>query len=251
MTAEEHTALAARLLELADDELILAHRNSEWCGHAPILEEDIAFANLALDELGHAILWYRVHAELTGQDPGTTPDRLVYFREPFEFRAAQFCALPKGDWAFSMLRQFLWDVLEDVRLAAFAAAAVPPLAEAAAKIRTEEIYHLRHTTAWIRRLGLGTDESNTRMQAALDLLWPYTGELTGGTEVIWADYGLPADAEIRAMWERRVREALEAAGLRIPDTQMLTLDRRLQSGYIVEILAELQQVARLDPQARW
>jgi ring-1,2-phenylacetyl-CoA epoxidase subunit PaaC len=247
----QHARLAARLLELADDELILAHRNSEWCGHAPILEEDIAFANLALDELGHAILWYRLHAELTGQDPDTTPDQLVYFREPFEYRAAQFCALPKGDWAFSMLRQFLWDVLEDVRLEAFAGAALRPLAETAAKIRTEEVYHIRHTAAWVKRLGLGTDESNTRMQAALDLLWPYTGELTGGTSVNWGEYGLPADAEIRAGWEARVRECLVEAGLTVPETALMTLDRDLQSGYIVEILADLQQVARLDPQAGW
>jgi ring-1,2-phenylacetyl-CoA epoxidase subunit PaaC len=110
--------LAEKLVGMADDELILAHRDSEWCGHGPILEEDIAFANLALDELGHAMLWYRAYAELTGQDPESTPDRLVYFREAFEFRASHFSALPRGDWAFSMLRQYLWDVLEWLRLEA-------------------------------------------------------------------------------------------------------------------------------------
>jgi ring-1,2-phenylacetyl-CoA epoxidase subunit PaaC len=251
VTDKKHDDLAARLLELADDELILAHRNSEWCGHAPILEEDIAFANLALDELGHAILWYRLHAELTGQDPETTPDRLVYFREPFEYRAAQFCALPKGDWAFSMLRQYLWDVLEAVRLEAFTGSSCRPLAETAAKIRTEEIYHLRHTAAWVKRLGLGTGESNARMQAALDLLWPYTGQLTGDKPDFWTEIGVPEEKVLRVEWERRVRGDLAAANLIVPDTSMLTLDRKLQSGYIVEILAELQQVARLDPEARW
>jgi ring-1,2-phenylacetyl-CoA epoxidase subunit PaaC len=251
MNDRDHDALANRVLELADDELILAHRNSEWCGHAPILEEDIAFANLALDELGHAILWYRLYAELSGQDPETTPDHLVYFREPFEYRAAQFCALPKGDWAFSMLRQYLWDVLEDVRLESFAKSSLVPLAETAAKIRSEEVYHLRHTAAWVKRLGLGTDESNTRMQAALDLLWPYTGELTGGTEVAWEAYAVPSDEQIRAVWEDRVRTGLSEAGLVVPDAPLLTLDRSLQSGYIVDILAALQQVARLDPEAEW
>jgi ring-1,2-phenylacetyl-CoA epoxidase subunit PaaC len=244
-------SLADRILELADDELILAHRNSEWCGHAPILEEDIAFANLALDELGHAILWYRLYADLTGQDPETTPDRLVYFREPFEYRAAQFCALPKGDWAFSMLRQYLWDVLEAVRLEAFTGSSYRPLAETAAKIRTEEIYHLRHTSAWVKRLGLGTEESNTRMQTALNLLWPYTGQLTGDKPGIWTEIGVPEEKDLRAEWERRVRGDLEATNLIVPTASMLTLDRNLQSETIVEILAELQQVARLDPEARW
>ena len=251
MNEKKHQNLAARILEMADDELILAHRNSEWCGRAPILEEDIAFANLALDELGHAMLWYRLHADLTGQDPETTPDRLVFFREPFEYRTAQFCALPKGDWAFSMLRQYLWDVLEAVRLEAIVGASHTLLAQTAARIRVEEIYHLRHTSAWVKRLGLGTEESNSRMQAALDLLWPYTGELTGGTGVAWTDYGLPPDESIRADWDRRVRAELVPAGLTIPDTAMRSLDRSLQSGYMVDILAELQQVARLDPQARW
>jgi ring-1,2-phenylacetyl-CoA epoxidase subunit PaaC len=150
-----------------------------------------------------------------------------------------------------MLRQYLWDVLEDVRLEAFAGSALRPFAETAAKIRTEEVYHLRHTSAWVTRLGLGTEESNSRMQAALDLLWPYTGELTGGTGVNWPQYGLRSDAEIRAVWEERVRAGLKESGLTVPEAPLLTLDRSLQSGYIVEILADLQQVARLDPQARW
>ncbi|HUF37787.1 MAG TPA: 1,2-phenylacetyl-CoA epoxidase subunit PaaC [Anaerolineales bacterium] len=251
MIDRDHDALANRVLELADDELILAHRNSEWCGHAPILEEDIAFANLSLDELGHAMLWYRLHAGLTGQDLETTPDRLVYFREPYEYRAAQFCALPKSDWAFSMLRQYLWDALEAVRLEAFAGCSFKPLAETAARIRVEEVYHLRHTSAWVKRLGLGTDESNARMQAALDLIWPYTGELTGGTEIAWETYGAPNDQQIREDWEDRVRTGLTEAGLVVPDLPLLTLDRSLQSGYIVDILAVLQQVARLDPEAEW
>lgn len=241
-------ALAAALLTIADDELIIAHRNSEWCGHAPILEEDIAFANLALDELGHARLWYQVYAALSGLDPETTPDKLVFFREPFEYRASQFAALPNGDWAFSMLRQYLWDALEDVRLKGFRESPFRPVAEAAAKILTEEVYHLRHTAAWVKRLGLGTAESNRRMQAALDLLWPYTGQLllTGGGPA-----GLPADDDVRADWEALVRPLLEDSGLAVPDTPMLTLDRSLQSVHLVDILADLQQVARIDPGAEW
>src|SRR5512145_104879 len=111
-----HAAMRELLLALADDELVLGHRASEWCGHAPILEEDIAFANLALDELGHASLWYGLLAELRGQDPDSYPDLLIYWRPPQDFRCTQLIELPPGDWAFSMLRQYLFDAAESVRL---------------------------------------------------------------------------------------------------------------------------------------
>lgn len=246
--------LAPHLLALADDELILGHRNSEWCGYSPILEEDIAFANLALDEIGHAMLWYQLHAQLVGADPETYPDQLVYFREPFEFRCAQFVALPKGDWAFSMLRQYLFDTLETIRLAHYAQSAFTPLAETAAKIRREEIYHLHHTSAWVKRLGLGTEESHRRMQTALDELWPYTGQLFDpfpGEENLVQAGVLTSSATLLAAWQAQVIPFLEGANLRPPATKMRTLDRALPSQHLVTILADLQQVARLDPQAQW
>src|SRR5512144_1177706 len=124
---EAHPVVEA-LLALADDELILGHRNSEWAGHAPILEEDIAFANLALDELGHAQLWYTLHSEITGAEP----DRTVFFREGPAYRCLPLVELPRGDWAFSMLRQYLFDAAEDVRLPALAASADTRVAEIAA-----------------------------------------------------------------------------------------------------------------------
>ncbi|MCL4257815.1 MAG: phenylacetate-CoA oxygenase subunit PaaC [Anaerolineales bacterium] len=152
-------ALSGYLIALADDELILGHRDSEWTGHAPILEEDIAFANLALDEIGHAKLWYELAADLLGEDKTTYPDKLVYFREPAQFRNMQLVELPKGDWAFSTLRQYLFDAFEALRLEALSQSSYTPLAEIAARIRTEELYHLRHSQAWVPRLGLGTQDS--------------------------------------------------------------------------------------------
>jgi ring-1,2-phenylacetyl-CoA epoxidase subunit PaaC len=254
MNKNIQSLLAYKVLTIADDELILGHRVSEWCGHAPILEEDIAFANIALDELGHAILWYQLHSALVGENPETYPDQLVYFREPFEFRCAQFVALPKGDWAFSMLRQYLFDVLENVWLSHYSQSNYQPLAETAAKIRREEIYHLRHTSAWVKRLGLGTEESNRRMQNALDELWPYTGQLfdpTPGEETL-VDAGWVVDAKtVYSDWQAQVIPFLEAAKLAIPPSKMRTLNRELPSQHLVNILAELQQVARLDPQAQW
>src|SRR5436190_23237046 len=148
--------LAAQLLGMADDEMVLGHRDSEWCGHAPILEEDIAFANLALDELGHAIIWYQLVADLMGKDPNVLPDELAYQRPAADFQNVRMVELPKGDWAFTLMRQYLFDTYEAVMLEKMAESQYEPLAGAAAKIRKEEIYHQRHSSAWVHRLGLGT-----------------------------------------------------------------------------------------------
>lgn len=239
-------ALTAYLLALADDELVLAHRNSEWTGHAPILEEDIAFANIALDEMGHANLWYQRVQDLTGQ----SPDQLAFFRAAPEYRCAQFVELPKGDWAFSMLRQYLFDAAEAVRLPALAASQWPPLAETAAKIRTEEIYHYRHTHAWVKRLGLGTEESHRRLQTALTALWPYALQLfvpLPEEPGLTAAGLVPATAELQHAWEDLARPSLTAAGLALPATgQPPATDRATHSEHLIPLLEEMQEVARLE-----
>ena len=246
--------LAKKLLHFGDDELILGHRNSEWCGHAPILEEDIAFANLALDEVGHAQLWYQLHASLVDADPEIYPDQLVYRREAYEFRSTHIVALPNGDWAFTMLRQYLFDTAEAIRLAALCESSYRPLAETAAKIRAEEIYHLRHTEAWVKRLALGTEESNRRMQLALDSIWGYTPQLFDaleGEEQLVSAGILVAGQVLYADWLKQVTTFLSAANLTLPADSHRTLSRELQSQHMIDILAELQQVARLDPEAQW
>lgn len=255
MNEEEITQIQAyKLLTMADDELILGHRNSEWCGHAPILEEDIAFANISLDEIGHAIIWYQLHADLVTEDPDTYPDQLVYFRDAPEFRCAQFVTFPKGDWAFTIVRQYLFDMLEAVRLEKLTKSTFTPLAEAASKILSEEIYHLRHTSAWMKRLGLGTEESSQRMQVALNKLWPFTRQLLNpveGEEKL-VDAGIfPDPHEVSVDWEEQIRIHLEESGLTIPDVKFRTLRRDQHSQYLIDIIGELQEVARLDPEAEW
>ncbi|MBI5669692.1 MAG: phenylacetate-CoA oxygenase subunit PaaC [Chloroflexi bacterium] len=253
MTNELHNALADYLLALADDELILGHRDSEWCGHAPILEEDIAFANIALDEIGHAGVWYRLVADLRDERPETYPDQLIYFREMADYRSAPLVELPKGDWALTMLRQYLFDALESVRLERLAASAYPPLAEADAKIRTEELYHLRHTTAWVRRLGLGTEESRRRMQAALETLWPYALQMIEqpSAELVEAGY-VPAEDDLRHAWEDMVIPHLQDSGLDVPHQTILPpFDRQRHTEHLSALLDEMQSVARLIPDARW
>lgn len=252
LTPEVRIALAERLLAMADDELILAHRNSEWAGHAPILEEDIAFSNIALDEMGHAAIWYGLRQQLTGDDV----DRLIFFRDAGAYRNVQMVELPKGDWAFSLLRQYLFDAYEQVALPSLAASVYPPLAEAAAKIRTEESYHLRHTSLWLRRLGLGTEESHARSQAALDILWPYARQLFAaqpGDEVLTVSGITPDSTTLRREWESKVRPFLAECGLAIPESALPLRDipRSEHTEYLMDLLAEMQAVARLDPTAEW
>jgi ring-1,2-phenylacetyl-CoA epoxidase subunit PaaC len=243
--------LRQKLLAMADDELILAHRDSEWTGHAPILEEDIAFSNIAQDELGHATLFYGLIKELTGEEP----DQLVFFREAADFRNIQMVELRKGDWAFSMVRQYLFDASEMVRAAALINGRYKPLAEAAAKIRQEELYHYRHTSEWVRRLGLGTEESHGRTQIALNDLWPYAFQLfapiEGESELVRAGF-VPDSDELRHSWEVVVLAHLRSAGLQIPLVEDApAADRGEHTDYFPALIAELQSVARSDPEAVW
>lgn len=255
MNPDLKDALAAQLLAMADDELILGHRDSEWCGHAPILEEDIAFANIALDEIGHGVVWYSLLADLIGEDRETYPNRLVYHRDLVDFRCVRLVELPKGDWAFSMLRQYLYDSYEKARLDWLVNSQYQPVAEAAAKMRPEEVYHLRHTRAWVRRLGLGTEESNRRMQAALDDLWPQAMQLfmalPNETALVKAGY-FPAVEQLLEIWCETVIAYLEQANLSPPSVPTAVVENRSQhTPHLKLLLQGLQEVARLYPDAGW
>lgn len=255
MNPELGSALASAVVELADDELVLGHRDSEWTGHAPILEEDIAFANIALDEIGHAAIWYRLAAELVGQDPEIYPDRMIFQRPAAAFRSSGLVELPKGDWAFTVVRQYLFDSAEAHRLPAMGRSAHAPLAQAAAKIAVEERYHLRHSAAWVTRLGRGTDESRTRMQTALEALWSYAGQLfhppDAEAELVEAAF-LPVYGELLDMWETGLRTFLADSGLRVPGDRLRPgADRGEHTPHLEPLLDEMQSVARLVPEGRW
>jgi ring-1,2-phenylacetyl-CoA epoxidase subunit PaaC len=254
MNPDIRQTLADYLLALADDEFILGHRASEWCGHAPILEEDIAFANIALDEIGHAQLWYSLLAELIHEDPQVYPDQLVYWRSPEDFRNVQMVELPNGDWAFSMLRQYLFDSSELVRMNALVDSHFQPLAGAASQVRKEELYHLRHTRAWIQRLALGTPESHHRLQNALTGLWPAAQQLFlpyAEEERIVAEGLVPSSAELRTAWQTQVLADLEAGNLEVPPVNSTPVKRQAHSQHLKVLVREMQSIARLDPQAQW
>ncbi|MCL4868316.1 MAG: phenylacetate-CoA oxygenase subunit PaaC [Anaerolineae bacterium] len=247
---DHRSALIVKLLAMADDELVLAHRNSEWTGHAPILEEDIAFANIAQDELGHAALWYEIVSALTGDNP----DKLVFFREAAAYRNAPLVELPKGDWAFSMVRQYLFDAYEMVALPQLMNSTYKPVGDAAAKIRSEELYHLRHTMAWLKRLGLGTEESRSRSQQALNDLWPYALQLfvPVSDEHLLVEAGyMPDAAALQTEWLALVQPFLQECSLALPPHELAPGDRFHHTSYLAELLQEMQSVARLDPAAIW
>jgi ring-1,2-phenylacetyl-CoA epoxidase subunit PaaC len=247
-------ALSAQLLAWGDDELILGHRDSEWCGHAPILEEDIAFANIALDEIGHAQTWYILLAQLLEEDIDRYPDHLVYRRPAAEFRNVQMVEFPNGDWAFSMLRQYLFDQLESIRLEKLKDSRDPALAETARKLSKEEIYHLRHTRAWVQRLSGGTQESHRRIQDALEKLWPAAWQLFSplpGEEQLVDSGILPSSGELRSAWLEETRVFLESCSLVIPEDPPNSLERREHSSSFRPLIAELQSVNQLDLEGQW
>jgi ring-1,2-phenylacetyl-CoA epoxidase subunit PaaC len=242
------------LVRLGDDRLVLGHRLSEWCGHGPILEEDIATANLALDLLGQAAHFLGLAGRVEGA--GRDEDALAYWRDENQFRNLQLVELPRGDFGFTTLRQFLFDAWSFHHLDALTRSTHAELAAIAARAHRENRYHLRHSSEWVLRLGDGTDESHGRMQAALDELWPWTGELWYQDDV---DSGLRAEGvapdlePLRAPWEAMAREVIGRATLTIPDGPMRMTGGRTgrHTEHLGHMLAEMQIVARSHPGARW
>jgi len=207
-----------------------------------------------LDEIGHANLWFGLLAEIEAQDPLAYSDQLVFFREPGDYRNIQMVELPNGDWAFTTLRQYLFDSAELVRLEALSQSQHAPLAGIAAKIVKEERYHHRHTSAWVRRLGLGTAESRRRMQKALDQLWSYTGEIFSPLEnegdLVSAGI-VPDPAMLQSAWLARVSPYLHEASLSIPGESPQALRRTEHTPHLKVLLSEMQSVARSESGVQW
>ena len=242
------------LLRLGDDRLVLGHRLSEWCGHGPILEEDIALANLSLDLIGQATLFLRLAGEVEGA--GRDEDALAYWRDEHEFRNLQLCELPRGDFAFTMVRQLLFAAWSVHLLDALQRSSHAGLAGIAAKALKETRYHLRHCSEWVQRLGDGTAESHGRAQAALDELWPWTGELSYQDEVdaaLQAEGMVPQLEPLRVPWEVLTRDVLARATLTVPAGPARMSGGRFgrHTEHLGHLLAELQIVARSHPGARW
>jgi ring-1,2-phenylacetyl-CoA epoxidase subunit PaaC len=250
-------ALLELLLRLGDDRLVLGQRLAEWCGHGPILEEDIALSNVALDLLGQATMFLRLAGQVEGQ--GRDEDALAYFREAVEFRNCQLAELPNGDFGFTIARQFLFDVHAVVTLQALAQGSNADVAAIAAKSLKEATYHLRHSSEWMLKLGDGTPESHRRVQTALDHLWRFTPELFAPDEVDreMQEAGIAGDLEtLKHEWDRVVRDVVATATLTLPNDAprpagARTGRRGFHTEHLGHMLAEMQIVARSHPGATW
>jgi ring-1,2-phenylacetyl-CoA epoxidase subunit PaaC len=242
------------LLRLGDDRLVLGHRLSEWCGHAPILEEDIALANIALDLIGQASLYLHLAGETEGK--GRNEDTLAYFRETIDFRNLQIVELPIGDFAVTIVRQFLFDAFSVHQLEQLQKSKHGELAGIAAKGYKEVRYHIRHSSEWVQRLGDGTEESHARAQKALDDLWRFTPEMFESDEIEQrlVSEGIAADVKrIEPQWRSMVTDVLTRATLKIPESApMMAGGRRgRHTEYLGHMLSEMQIVARSHPGAEW
>ena len=253
------------ILHLADNALIHGQRIAEWCGHGPVLEEDIAMANIGLDHIGQARMLYQRAAALTGGD--CTEDKLAYFRNPEKFRNLVLLELPhttafapsvkaERDYAVTIVRNFLYSSFMLLYWHALQKSSDAQLAAIAAKSLKEVKYHVRHSTDWIVRLGDGTAESHTRTQAALNNLWPYTQEIwvqAAIEEIAHAD-GTGVDARsLQAAWNTSVDTVLLQATLKRPiDGGYMTHGKDgKHSEHLSYLLAEMQSVARAHPEAVW
>ena len=247
-------ALVSYLLRLGDDRLVLGHRLSEWCGHGPILEEDIALTNMALDLIGEAALLLKLAGEQEGQ--GRDEDALAYLRDATEFRNALMLELPKGDFGFTIVRQFLFSVFSLLQMEAVQRSKLEALSGIAAKTVKEARYHVRHCAQWVITLGDGTEESRARVQAAVDDLWRYTGELFMADDVDCeiAAVGIGVDPSTLAeAWQAQVGEVFIRAGLTVPKTGYMQRGGRegKHTEHLGHMLAEMQIVARSHPGATW
>lgn len=237
------------ILHLADTTLILSQRNSEWCGHGPILEQDIAITNISLDLLGQSRNFYQYATVLIGGD--TDEDKLAYLRKEREFKNLLLAEQPIGDWGQTILRQYLFSQYQYLLFEQLQNSKDEQLAAITAKALKEIKYHLRWSSEWIIRLGDGTGESKTRMIKAIDELWRYTGEM-----FMPADYekdsGIDFDV-IKKQWLEKVKIIFDEATLTIPEKVFMQTGGKtgVHTEHLGYILTELQYIQRAYPNSTW
>lgn len=269
------SAIIEYTLHLADNALVLGHRNSEWTGHGPILEQDIALSNIALDLIGQARNLYQSAAEAIntaggrgrtvsgeertttgGEHSMTTEDDLAYLRDSWDFKNCLLVEQPNGDWGMTMLRQFFFSAYQYYFYSELRHSRDNTLAAIAEKSFKEVTYHLRWSGEWVVRLGDGTDESHSRMEKAMDHLWQYTGELFEpapfeqelATEKIAVDLSV-----IRPKWDQRVKEVLSSAQLTYPSGGWMQTGGKQgkHTEHLGYLLAEMQFLQRAYPGCEW
>jgi ring-1,2-phenylacetyl-CoA epoxidase subunit PaaC len=267
MSASSHadTAHIDYLLHLADNAVVLGQRNGEWCGHGPVLEEDIAMTNMSLDLIGQARMLYQHAATLKGN--GATEDSLAYFRDAQVFRNYTLLELPhhgalvgyaldNRDYAVTIVRNFLYSSLMLLVWERLQNSSDTQLAAIAAKSIKEVRYHVRHAGDWLVRLGDGTSESHDKAQAALNHLLPYTQEFWTGSdfESIVATSGVGVDvSSLREAWENQLQQTISEATLQMPTAGgfITTGKQQVHSEHLTFLLEEMQSLARRHPEGVW
>lgn len=247
-------AIKDLLYKMADDQLILGHRNSEWTGFGPLLEEDIAFSSMAQDKVGQSWQLYKILNELGESDP----DTVAFMRNAEQFHNSQFVELPNGEYDFSLIRHFLFDTAELIRFEMLASSSFEPLANLAKKIKGETKYHSMHAKIWIKQLGSATEESISRLQNSLTEAMPYALGLfePSNFEQELIDSGVFAGEEaLKSKWRTAISDVISETSLELPDIDSLTpvVGGRYgnHSEHLQPLLDEMSEVFKVDPTADW
>ncbi len=247
-------AVKELLYKMADDQLILGHRNSEWTGFGPLLEEDIAFSSMAQDKVGQSQALYQLLHELGEAEP----DTVAFTRNADQFHNSQLVELPNGEYDFSLIRHFLFDTAEALRFEMLTQSSFEPLAKLAKKIQGELRYHTMHANIWIKQLGSATEESIGRLQKSLDEAMPYALGLFENSEFesdLISSGVFAGEEELKSKWLEQVEKIIDQTQLTLPDVLTLTPKTGGRAGIHTEhlqpLLDEMSEVFRIDPTAEW
>jgi len=250
------------LLRLGDTDVVLSQRLGEWVGHGPVLEEDIALANVGLDLLGQGRMWLSYAGEVEARfgEQSRSEDELAFLRDGGAYRNLLLAEMPNGDFAMTMARQFYFDRFHLLQLHALTHSSDARVAEIAAKGVKEVTYHAERSMDWVIRLGDGTDESHARMQRALDALWMYTGEMfaADASELALAEAGIGVDPRtLRETWRAAVGAVIAEATLELPTSEWMQGSgnrggkQGIHTEHLGHMLAEMQHLQRTYPGAQW
>jgi ring-1,2-phenylacetyl-CoA epoxidase subunit PaaC len=250
----EKLPLKELLYKMADDQLIIGHRNSEWTGFGPLLEEDIAFSSMAQDKIGHSLALYTILHELGESDP----DTVAFTRNANQFHNSIFTELPNQEYDFSLVRHFLYDTAEALRFELLTNSSCEPLAQVARKVRGELRYHTLHAKTWVKQLGSATEESVSRLQKSLEQAMPYAlgmfEESPYEKEIIAAGI-FEGEKKLKELWMAKVEETIIQTSLHLPDWKIVQpiIGGRIgkHTEHLQPLLDEMSEVFRIDPGAEW
>jgi len=246
-------AIQDLITKMADDELIIGHRNSEWTGLGPIMEEDIAFSSMAQDKIGHAWALYRILEE---HFEGIVPDTFAFMREAADYKCCQFVEMPIGTYEFSLMRHFLFDHAEAVRYQSLSLSTFVPLQQLAGKIKGELKYHTLHADAWIMQLCTAAEDSRQRIQAALDQCFQLAGGIFEpgiADDLLMEESVYPGEIALYNDWLGNISPVLQKVGLVMPEMMAPVYGGRKgkHTEHLQPLLNEMGEVFRLDPEATW